>query len=166
MNLYFLSLLRKDIKRKKNIANKYFVGSEYKYQEERQTNFYLKTRFPFLEKGDEVGIFDFIPIWDGNSLFSCFIPENSHPLFYVYSKNRNKVSLSRLDIERLSSCLEEVENKLKASRFKIGKTKYDIYFYGLPREYWGCSNVCLAWPEPDVVIDEVSLHFKKVLYLY
>jgi hypothetical protein len=125
MNLYFLSLLKPEKRREKNIANVYQVGT-VRLGPERN----LESRFPFLEKGDIIKYEDSIYIsGGGRGQFP------SHPYFYSYysgyimyylsEEYKSHLSLANLQIQ--TSTIGQSTNRMYfVSKFKLGKRKYNI----------------------------------------
>jgi hypothetical protein len=125
MNLYFQSLLKSDIERRKNVANCYQV---FDRSVKSTTSTYLKTRFPFLRNGDMVRISK--KKTTSTSFFFGKLTSNlpkkfvSHPYFYIYSWGQQKIApISKVDREKIY----EAYKKKKQIYIKIGKVKYLIF---------------------------------------
>jgi hypothetical protein len=181
MNLYFLSLLKKDFKRKKNIFNLYSL-------ETNQYNFVsismLKNRFPFLEKGDVVVLGRYSFFWTGTELDSNICLEVHHPWFYERIGARETL-LSKENRLKLASKLQQKVVKFRKgyeeislyARLKIGKTKYDVYSFFSSRY---TNNLPLTQEdmkkkecvvEPCLCLSEkednfVAQKFKKTLFMF
>jgi hypothetical protein len=123
MNLYFVSLLKSNIPRKKNVANLYpSVNSGYGCQ-----------MFPFLEFGDIID-----PLYP-TVIENILVEEQTlHPFFYRYVSSPHSTSLSQRDINRLKKAkmIKDVvrfsfedEAVLFVRGFRICKMKFDLYLF-------------------------------------
>jgi hypothetical protein len=123
MNLYFVSLLKSDFPRKKNVANLYpSVNSGYCYQ-----------RFPFLEFGDIVNPLNPIVIENTSNQ-----EQTLHPFFCRYVSSSHSTSLSQRDIDRLKKA-KLIKDVIRFSfedevcffvrGFRICKMKFDLYLF-------------------------------------
>jgi hypothetical protein len=142
MNLYFVSLLRKEgacdflslsetrkkeVERKKNLYVKYEVSGPLRGMD------LLKKRYPRIQKGDLVNHNWGSDFWNVDSLArEPNVEEGNHPFFYDFSGGNddhiwNCNHLSASTKERISSSkLERKDDCLLVSNFKIGKTKYEL----------------------------------------
>jgi hypothetical protein len=143
MNTYFLSLVEKSRKREKNRCLTYVVGDKKITQKELPG--YLKTRFPFLARGDRLDFGDrfvFIryKLWNGKTWVDN-ITLNEHPLFFQgYMINdpligieksisnffikEDRIRLSKMSLEKVDSpsC-----GYFLVKNFRIRKNRYDLY---------------------------------------
>jgi hypothetical protein len=132
MNTFFLSLLQVDLERRKNVTCYYQLQENESMESE-----YLKSRFPFLKKGDLIEVDKYISTWNGN-----FVSENepfkemkAHPFFLCYEDPDCQLEHLSLEIvDRISSSKTQRGKKLcdliiahlLIRNFKIGKTRYDL----------------------------------------
>jgi hypothetical protein len=135
MNLYFLSLVKKDQERKKDLANLYVIYEP----KSNLTNEYLLTRFPFLSKWDALIVNNEIRFWNGNKIIPKeeYKPEGSiNPYFHNEWTNmiglklisdKDLIRISKAKLERIM--LRYESESLVLSRFKIGKRKYTLFFF-------------------------------------
>jgi hypothetical protein len=123
MNLYFLSLLKSTLERKKNLALSYQV---------EETSI-ISVKFPFIQQGDIIRCNTGTDIVqrDGRIL---------HPLFYRYIEGSHSTTLSSRDKKRLkehkySECEFQTnwawasEACFIFSKFRISKMKFDLYLF-------------------------------------
>ena len=186
MNLYFQNLISssdfrneracEDVHwnklRKKNVMNLYKV--EF-YVDEMQ-NEQLKTRFPFLERGDEIWTPSQDLIWTGETVAEADLQYFIlHPWFYFMSEYSSSVLLSKNNSLRLLSSLRKtmVKSMLDAgmkfySKLKIGKTKYEVYcknkwitLSGVEVGYKG--KRCIVNPAIDFE-ESILTRYNKTLY--
>jgi hypothetical protein len=139
MNLYFLSLLKEDRERRKNITCQYYLGSGFKFggwipkENIDETNSYLTTRFPFLKKGDLIidgqnTVWD----WDGNTIIHADVtPENDHPYFYdnLNWERENSTFFVNFPKTTFEKRISQNVPLLYTSRFKIGKVRYELILF-------------------------------------
>jgi hypothetical protein len=128
MNLYFISLLRKEVERKKNRENYYVTRQENMSVE------YIRKRYPYISLGDTLSFSKFIHeqpylFYHGDRL-EDWSPTGLHPFFYTRENNSIQDGyshLSSLTLNRISnSIFERKEDHFLISNFKIGKTKYEV----------------------------------------
>jgi hypothetical protein len=120
MNTFFLSLLKEDMERRKNVTCTYHIETNTSRQ-----NKYLKSRFPFLEVGDIIVICgnDSLLFWDGKIVVNRN-PIVNHPFFFFYYEYFG------WEMDQLSSDIVDRIPRSKSIRnFKIGKTRYEVISY-------------------------------------
>jgi hypothetical protein len=138
MNLYFISLLKIEVERKKNIACSYFILNRTK---KGTSSKYLKTRFPFLKEGDQVKITNNktrTPYFFFNNKLVIDVPKKfvSHPYFFLYVNQVQKIApISKKDRTMISEQYKKKGfkvfgvNEYLVPLVKIGKMRYNILFY-------------------------------------
>jgi hypothetical protein len=132
MNLYFLSLLKVDRERRKNVACFYKLDLDEDNKIKKASS-YLLSRYPFLQNGDMILDGNNIRFWDGKKMKN-HEKRIRHPFFFSYSNPNFELRALFCDSERLSKCDYERKEKifglnifhLLIRNFKIGKTRYDL----------------------------------------
>ena len=160
--------------------NQYNISEDYDEDWNNQVNRWLKTRFPFLEIGDQVSFSEDDFIWDGTNLVypELFQPTNLHPWFYYKSVwEHGRFFLTQKDRLKLASQVQEkmvqfLDYYTKSFRLKIGKVKYDLFshFEGeneptIIRKRIQ-ENKCDVIPNFYLSENDFSFHFKKALALF
>jgi hypothetical protein len=152
MNTYFLSLLQPIKDRKKNLCCRYIVdGDKFptmmrpKSKDGQQRKMeYIKSRFPFIQIGDEIITDGGTSYWgEKTSMFkwipSSFSGYNFHPYFFFEEdENLEQKDCTHFSQETINRISKSIYSKLKLTedefcivihRLKIGKTKYEITFF-------------------------------------
>jgi hypothetical protein len=155
MNLYFLSLLKKDEERRKNLTCVYYIKQSDKclegytpklyydltqycdYELGRRLGYRLKQRFPFLQVGDLIEKEEnLLKKWNGSQVVLVDFPlPHLHPFFFslVDEGDWEHNDLPRSVIHQLS--ISRLERRMKfmdenmghflVQNLKVGKTRYE-----------------------------------------
>jgi hypothetical protein len=151
MNLYFLSLLKSDFKKEKKIGLTYKVYEkdnppnsifesvdEIGEKDKKVLSSYLRTRFPFLQRGDIIcGLKLKDDFWTANDICwdygvtEDYSSDAVNPFFYQMCCLSYHITGSWVTTdlkERISKSEIVIHSFVEIKRFKIGNRRYTIRF--------------------------------------
>jgi hypothetical protein len=132
MNLYFLSLIKEDRKRRNEIGLNYKFSIAGTIKPQKHYASYLKDRFPYIKKGDiisinHLGMKNFSWFWTENDP-SDIIPFFQLPLFFYQYIEEVEYLVSFPFTLDMKKQLENKGSYYQINRFKIGNRRCTLKF--------------------------------------
>ena len=183
MNLYFLSLIQPEKrKREKNLGVKYHITVPLGIRTPKKEEKYIKTRFPFLCKGDKI---EFGTPCNRHGGYCSFFYNGfkfGHKIHNLGSMNpglrihgeltrKEKMNLmnSSFHVQTLKNKITNESYSTYISRLKIGKGKYTIFLFlecfwaEIPNQTLYTSTTSLY---KGNILDQISSQNRKIMYVY